>query len=593
MKWLLPLVLAISLVAGADEQPTSSWEVDDRLVPIQVGPGMLFRGSPFRVVVDEAVGAIRAETDPTTGNYVQILDSGDDALLARIHLIRQATKSICVQTFIWTNDEVGRFVMYELIEAAKRGVQVRVIADHFVSDKDPNVVAFLATVHPNLQIKHYRPAADRIRPSKLRVMGDLVLGFRGFNQRMHNKILLVDDVAVIAGGRNIENTYYNRSTWINFRDREVLVIGPAVPEVRTSFNDFWTCRHVVPSRELLDVATVVAQGNFVRYITRADFAFAGLCDREDWGAADLPLIQRTFVDRLIRAQRVEFVADKPGKNRALSLRGGGQITQRLAKVIGEAQHEVIAQSPYFVLGTPSRKFFTALRKQKPSLRIVVSSNSFGSTDNVMAYSANYRLRSTYIESLGLETYEFKPLPGELRTVFPAYDDFARRAEERIAKGEQEEPPFLCIHAKSAVVDGKVAYIGSYNLDPRSANLNTEIGFLIEDRTIARQLRDTILGDCQPENSWVIAKRQMPLSSDKLNGLVEGLMHLSPVDLWPIRNTSSFELLPGRSPVPTNHPDFYRNYQDIGSFPGAPAGLSAKEITTRLYKALGPLAVSVL
>jgi len=287
------------------------------------------------------------------------------------------------------------------------------------------------------------------------------------------------------------------------------------------------------------------------------------------------------------------VADKPGKNRALSLRGGGQITQRLAKVIGEAQSEVIAQSPYFVLGTPSRKFFTALRKQKPSLRIVVSSNSFGSTDNVMAYSANYRLRSTYIEALGLETYEFKPLPGELRAVFPTYDDFARRAEERIAKGEQEEPPFLCIHAKSAVVDGKVAYIGSYNLDPRSANLNTEIGFLIEDRAIARQLRDTILGDCQPENSWVIAKRQMPLSTDKLNGLVEGLMHLSPVDLWPIRNTSSFELLPGRSVVPTNHPDFYRNYQDTGSFPGAPAGLSAKEITTRLYKALGPLAVSVL
>lgn len=544
-------------------------------------------------MADEAVRAIRTKADRDTGNYVQIIDSGDDALLARIHLIRSATKSICIQTFIWTNDEVGRFIMYELIQAAQRGVQVRIIADHFVSDKDPNVVAFLATAHPNLQIKHYRPAADRIKPSKLRVMTNLVFGFRGFNQRMHNKILLVDDVAVIAGGRNIENTYYTRSTEMNFRDRDVLVIGPAAADVRTSFNEFWTCRHVEPSHELLDVAKVIEEGTFTRYITRADFAFSELCSREDWGAGDLSLIQRTFADHLIQAKRLEFIADKPGKNRALGLRGGGQITQRLTEVIEDAQSEIIAQSPYFVLGTPSRKFFTELRKAKPELRIVVSSNSFGSTDNTMAYSANYRLRSVYIESLKLETYEFKPQPGELYTVFPAFDEFSRRAEARLASGEQERGPFLCIHAKSAVVDSKIAYIGSYNLDPRSANLNTEIGFLIEDPAIAQQLRATILGDCQPENSWVIAKRQMPLSTDKLNGLVEGLMQLTPVDLWPIRNTSSFELRPGKTAVPTNDPDFYQNYEDVGSFPGAPSALTAKEITTRLFKALGPLAVSVL
>lgn len=125
-------------------------------------------------------------------NRVAIINSGYDALLLRVHLFRSATNSIHVQTFILTNDESGRLFMYELIQAAKRGVKVRMIADHFVSDKDCDLAAFLATVHPNLEFKYYRPAAEQLKPAKWQGMIQGLFSFRDLNQRMHNKLITVD-----------------------------------------------------------------------------------------------------------------------------------------------------------------------------------------------------------------------------------------------------------------------------------------------------------------------------------------------------------------------------------------------------------------
>ena len=121
-----------------------------------------FESSPFGSVV---AAANAQKPDAPNANRLALLSGGYDALLVRIHLIRHAKKSVEIQTFIWTNDEVGRLMMCELIEAARRGVRVRIIADHLVSEQDPATIAFLATVHPNLEIKHYRPTASRMKPS--------------------------------------------------------------------------------------------------------------------------------------------------------------------------------------------------------------------------------------------------------------------------------------------------------------------------------------------------------------------------------------------------------------------------------------------
>jgi phosphatidylserine/phosphatidylglycerophosphate/cardiolipin synthase-like enzyme len=259
------------------------------------------------------------------------------------------------------------------------------------------------------------------------------------------------------------------------------------------------------------------------------------------------------------------------------------ITQRLRATLEGAQSSIVMQTPYLVLSPPARTLLKELRRRSPGLTVRISSNSFASTDNLFAYSANYRLRNTYVEDLGLEIFEFKPQPASLLALFPRQP---RMAELAAARAKSAPPPFLCLHAKSLVVDGRVAFVGSYNLDPRSENLNTEVGLLVEDEPFASTLQEEIERDMRPENSWVIARRALPLRLEAVNGLIESALSLSPVDLWPIQNTSSFELRPGAVSVPPGHPDFFRNHREVGSFPGTEGVLSTKEILTRLYKAVG-------
>jgi phosphatidylserine/phosphatidylglycerophosphate/cardiolipin synthase-like enzyme len=371
----------------------------------------------------------------------------------------------------------------------------------------------------------------------------------------------------------------------------VVVVGPVARRVQASFDAFWDYDHSVPSGELTDVARLIESGDFPRYDTRSDYVIADFCDDIPSRADDTALISDRFVDRLMRVEKADFLADKPGKNRSFGLKGRGRITYELRDLVEDTQQELIIQSPYFVLSPSTRKLFSRLRRKRPQLDVIVSTNSFGSTDNVYAYSANYKLRSVYIGDLGFQVYEYKPHPADLLTVYPKFEQFAQLALSE--KGPDARPPFLCIHAKSCVIDGRIAFIGSYNFDPRSANLNTEVGLLVEDAGFAATVREEILNDTRPSNSWVIAQRQMPMPLEKANALLEGLMRLNPIDLWPVRNSSSFELIPGRPAVPPGHPDFYLNYTDIGSFPGADGNLSAKEITTRIYKAVGGPAVPLL
>ncbi|MCF7848578.1 MAG: phospholipase D family protein [Kiritimatiellales bacterium] len=526
-------------------------------------------------------------------NRVKIVNSGYDAMLLRVHLFRNAKQSINVQTFILTNDECGRLFMYELIQAAKRGVKVRMIADHFVSDKDCDLAAFLAEVHPNLEFKYYRPAADRLKPSKLRGMLNTLFSFRNTNQRMHNKIITVDGKIGITGGRNIENTYYHFSTGMNFKDRDVLVTGPVVKSMEASFEKFWKYKHSVAGRDLMDVKQRIEKNDFKRYETWDEFLFHGFFDKLSPAANAPKLIKAKFADKLLVPQQVEFICDKPGKNRKWNLTGDGVITAQLRKELAGWERQLIMQTPYLVLDEATREYFLRQKKAKPGLEVIVSSNSFGSTDNIMAYSANYKWRSLYIEDLDFGIYEYKPLPEDLLKVFPAYPQMKKMAAKKPAEDGKKDKPFLCIHAKSFVMDDHTAYIGTYNLDPRSANLNTEVGLLIHDENVAALLKADIMNDTRPGNSWVIARKEVPLNLDKVNALLEKLSSASPIDVWPIRNTSSFELKPGENPVSPDHPAFYKRYRDLGSFPDGTSLLSPKETKTRMMKIVNGMAAPIL
>ena len=150
---------------------------------------------------------------------------------------------------------------------------------------------------------------------------------------------------------------------------------------------------------------------------------------------------------------------------------------------------------------------------------------------------------------------------------------------------------MCIHAKSFVADDRLAYIGSYNLDPRSGNLNTEVGLLIEDAKVVKALKEDILNDIRPGNSWVIGKRKGGIVS-RLNARIEKLASGGRFDLWPFRSSSSFELIPGKEPVSPYHENFHKNYREVGDFPGQ-SSTQRDETITRIFKAFGKVATPLL
>ena len=538
-------------------------------------------------------------------NHVHILNIGEDALIARIHLIRSARKSINIQTIIWVNDEVGRFMMYELIQAAKRGVKVKVLVDHIASERHLELATFVASIHPNLQIKIYNPLSiDRksakMDPSFTEKLLSLLFSFNRFNQRMHNKTFIVDDLVAITGGRNYQNAYFDQARGLNYKDRDIIVVGPVVSEISDSFQAYWDFEYSVDLNNLKDVKKIKKRGDVKIWDTRESFQLHGLFGDIDAVSNDKDIIGEKFTKVLTQVDDAYFIADDPGKNPNASngpSAGKSKITLELARLVSTAKESIYLQTPYLILTSPAIDLFDEIRKKNPEIDIRISTNSLAATDSWYVYALSFKQKQTYLNQLKFIIYEIKPLPGDMYSLMPTYDKLRTRpltpsekekiilndpgAEDRPAReknGDNDGPallerpprpgePYFCLHAKSMVVDDELLFIGSYNLDPRSENINTEAGIVIRDRKLAKLLKENILRDMASRNSWVIAKKQMPLGLHHPNALFVTLSDRFPfLDPWPFRNTASFELIEGKTPVEVTHKDFYNNYRDVGSFP---------------------------
>lgn len=549
--------------------------------------------SPFHRFHVETVEPNVFNPDSSQNNYVGIVDRGDYALQLRTHLIRSAVESIDIQTFIWANDECGAFVFHELLEAAHRGVKVRLLIDHIASIKNRDAIVYLLTASENIEIAYYRPAAKQLKSSLPMTSLYAVIFAGSINQRMHNKLFIIDGALAMTGGRNFDNSYYNYSTTLNFKDRDAFVMGPLVRECQVAFDRYWNDRRSVPSHELLDVIDKLDVENI-----NDESIFTEVPDDEYFqtlnaNANDAAFVQEQFIDTLYEADSVRFLVDKPGKNTGwwlLRMWSSGRVTKELKKVIHDTQEELVIQSPYLIVNRWARHEFRKIRKRHPDARFVVSTNSFAAADHLISYSANYRLRTPYIRKLKFEIHEFKPYPAVMQTDFPQYEMMKARAA---AEGGVREP-YFSIHAKSFVMDGHTSFIGTYNLDPRSFNLNSEEGFLIKDADLARDLRATILRDTLPENAWVIAPRHdlMGRELNELNSFIEWISRILPIDVWPLRYTSSYELKEGMDPLSPWDPNFYDHYNDIGRFPGSEL-ITSNEVLTSFYKTFGKFATPAL
>jgi putative cardiolipin synthase len=312
--------------------------------------------------------------------------------------------------------------------------------------------------------------------------------FRAVNQRMHDKIALFDGLVGITGGRNMADEYYDYDYEYNFRDRDVLLVGSAAEELEESFERFWSSPLAVPVEQQLRGEHLSADDLFTHHAWLHAYArnpenytprIRMILDSLDTSIAHLS-------DGLAWCD-ARVISDQPGKNDgSQGLKGGSRSTMALTRVLDDATTRVTIQSPYVVLTDEALSLFAGLVDRGVQVRIVT--NSLASTDNMQAFSGYHKKRDALLAA-GIELYEFRPYP------MVQYQLNERHSEIK------QHSPIFAVHAKTMVIDGESLFIGTFNLDPRSANLNTEIGVQVECPLLARQVEASIEQDMLPQNSW--------------------------------------------------------------------------------------------
>jgi len=586
------------VLAGCAPLSTKRIERADRIVAMSADtrtdcdrPDRCAEPSPFTAQADRAIAA---STPDHPHNAVTLLNVGQNALAARINLIRAAQKSIDIQTYIWAKDDAGMLVLDELVKAARRGVQVRILADQLGSLNDPQLLSRLARASDNLHIKLYNPTFDSARSNFVEYTASVLCCFRKFNQRMHNKLFLVDDKVGIVGGRNYANEYYDWDLQMDFLDRDVLVAGIAGRQMEKSFDIFWHNNRAVPLTHLKDVNADILKHPFDAEPWREP-AFADpqrvASTRDE--AGDPEWLAANLLDHSLDVGLVDYFYDLPSKDQAVHGPDSRELTRDLMKMLSDAHDQIVLQTPYLVLTRRAGDIFKSLRKKRPPVQVIVSTNSLASTDAIGVYALSYKHHKKYLVDYGFRIHELMPHPADAADMLGDYYRLSGFGSEKSsahrggrAPIEPGSPgPRISLHAKSLVVDERIAMVGSHNFDPRSAHYNTEGGVIVDDPAFARQLRASILRDAAPQNAWLVAPRHpIPIIGDVSQAIGDVSRALPIFDIWPWAYATDYQLKPGCKPVPATHPDFLKCWEPVGDFPQVNLSLSA--IITRFITAFG-------
>lgn len=423
-----------------------------------------------------------------------VMDNGEHALRIRAWLALNAKSTIDVQYFIWSTDNVGRLALAGLLQAADRGVKVRILVDDLMLEK-PWDLLLAMDAHPNVDIRIYNPN-NTLGVGFWRRLWTTLTDFRGINQRMHQKSFIVDGRAAVVGGRNMADEYYDFDPEFNFRDRDILVAGPVVGQIDTAFSEHWASALSKP------VAQVLPEEAAALDATRLDSVRTDLLVNWNDSTRFSPTMRQGIQDVPRRVPdllsdmdlcQARYIFDAPGKNDgSKGLAGGGKTTEALAQLLDSARSEVLIQSPYLILDDPALAKLRALVERGVKVRI--STNSAANSDNHYAVSGYQRQRRKILAA-GIEVRELKPHPANRTKVLQRYAQFGDRQ------------PVIVLHAKTAVVDRRLLFVGTYNLDPRSQNLNTEAGVVMTSTKLAEESATAIEADMLPENSWDAATEE--------------------------------------------------------------------------------------
>jgi cardiolipin synthase C len=436
--------------------------------------------TPSSVIVDtdetrlgKAINAVVRTYPGKTGIYA--LASGRDALAARLFLAMAAEKTLDLQYYIWNADEFGMLLFQLLYEAADRGVRVRLLLDDNNTSGLDDTLAVL-DAHPNLEVRLFNPFVIR-RPRWI----NLLTHFSRLNRRMHNKSFTADNQATVIGGRNIGDEYFGPAEGALFIDLDVLAVGPIVNDVSQDFDRYWASASAYPANLILATRSKIP----IRLKPFRSAAAQACID----AMQSTPLIQDLSQGTLqFEWAATRMVSDDPAKalDRAVP---SGHLTRKLKEAIGRPTSRLEIISPYFVPSEVGTRFLVDLANQ--GVKVSVLTNSFAATDVAVVHSGYAKYRKRLLEA-GVILYELRP---QMSTPSPT------RHEGTGSTGAAS------LHAKTFAVDGKNIFIGSFNFDPRSARLNTELGFVIDSKMLASRT-DELFATRIPETSY-----QVHLSSE--------------------------------------------------------------------------------
>jgi putative cardiolipin synthase len=422
---------------------------------------------------------------PETQSGFYILDTGREAFLERLALIEAAEQSIDAQYYIWNSDESGRYIAQRLLLAADRGVRVRILLDDVsIGDRD-EVIASLNS-HPQINVRIYNPFAERKGKRKwLSAMFD----FSRLNRRMHNKTFVVDGAFGIVGGRNIGNEYFDMASerGMNFRDRDILAAGPIVAQISSNFDAYWNSSWAFAPESLIK-------------------QMPDQSEVDDWleGARsfdiDIPMLNFTIpkseeqglqhlqdtLTQIVWAE-AELIYDQPVPADVNDTDSPKQTAQELGKLVRAAKKEVLIESAYFILVETQLDYLQKLTEG--GVKVKALTNSLAANDLTTNHAGYARRRKAMLMS-GLQLYEFRPDAASCRFFI---------ADEELCN----EQTILGLHAKSMVFDREILYIGSFNINLRSAFLNTETVLIIHSQELAEQVAVSIKTNMLPENSWAV------------------------------------------------------------------------------------------
>ncbi len=391
------------------------------------------------------------------------LGSGIDAFVARVALVDAAERSLDIQYYIWHADETGVILMQRILAAADRGVRVRLLLDDLDTAGKSLAIERLDS-HPNIEIRLFNPFVHRDARAV-----DFVTDLSRVNRRMHNKSLTADNQATIVGGRNVGNEYFEAEGETVFADMDVLCVGPIVASVSSAFDEYWNSDWAVPAAWFTGGEPASGERDQLRDRLKA-YVEAQKESAYAKALREAPLTQAVRQGELRFAWgEAVLVYDAPEKMESSEISDVTHVGPRLHAIIDQAQQELIVISPYFVPGWPVVDYFGQLVSR--GVRVRILTNALAASDVSIVHAGYMRYRKRLLEH-GVELYEFKPDP---------------RQQQRESVAGHSGSSGSSLHAKVFGIDREQLFVGSFNLDPRSVSLNTEMGVWFKSEPLGKLL----------------------------------------------------------------------------------------------------------